>query len=110
MNLKVEFSFLKLYNSIKGVCKTVPENQCDPNWLAKKANKKTQERYKNFYAWCKKEGIWNPKVKYPVMFGSGDSQYPGMMATEDIGANEPIIKVPGRLAISTAKAWREPAL
>jgi hypothetical protein len=57
-----------------------------------------------------KEGIWNPKVKYPVMFGSGDSQYFGMMATQDIGANQKIIKVTGRLAISTAKALRGPAI
>ena len=44
------------------------------------------------------------------MFGKGDSAYPGMMATEEIGPNEPIIKVPGRLAITNAKAFREPAL
>lgn len=110
MSMKIEFSFLKLYNSIKGVGKPALPDQSDPNWLTTKANKKQQDRFKKFFAWCKKEGIWSPKVKYPVMFGSGDSQYPGMMATEDIGPNEPFIKVPGRLAISTAKAWREPAL
>ena len=33
-----------------------------------------------------------------------------MMATEDIGPDEAFIKVPGRLAITTAKAFREPAL
>jgi hypothetical protein len=39
------------------------------------------------------------------MFGAGDSAYPGMMATEDIGPNESIIKVPSKLLISTAKAF-----
>ena len=33
-----------------------------------------------------------------------------MLATEDIGPNEPLVTVPGRLALSTAKAFREPAL
>jgi len=39
------------------------------------------------------------------MFGTGDSAYPGMMALEDIGPNEPIVKVPSRLIISTARAF-----
>ena len=44
------------------------------------------------------------------MFGAGDSAYPGMMATEDIGPNESIIKVPSKLLISTAKAFQCPEL
>jgi len=44
------------------------------------------------------------------MFGEGDSAYPGMLALEDIGPNEPIVKVPSKLIISTAKAFECPEL
>lgn len=44
------------------------------------------------------------------MFGAGDSAYPGMMAVEDIGPNEPIVKVPSRVLISTAKCFECPEL
>lgn len=110
MDVTVKFSFLKLFNSIKGIGKPEQPDRCDPEWLRTQANKQTRERFKKFYNWCKKQGIWNPKVQYPVMFGAGDSQYPGMMALEDIGPDESFIKVPSRLIVSTAKAWREPAL
>ena len=62
MEQEVKFSFLKLFNSIKNVSKPVPTDQCDPNWLRKSASKETQARYKRFFDWCKKEGIWHPKV------------------------------------------------
>lgn len=39
------------------------------------------------------------------MFGSGDSKYPGMLALDDIGQNETIVKVPSRLIISTKAAY-----
>jgi hypothetical protein len=39
------------------------------------------------------------------MFGTGDSKYPGMLALEDIGPNEPIVKVPSRLIINTKVAY-----
>ena len=44
------------------------------------------------------------------MFGKGDSKYPGMLATEDIGADEPIVKVPSRLIINTKIAYECPEL
>jgi len=44
-------------------------------------------------------------VQYPVLFGQGDNQYPGMVALEDIGKNETIIKVPSREIINTKKAF-----
>jgi hypothetical protein len=44
------------------------------------------------------------------MFGEGDSAYAGMLALEDIGPNEPIVKVPSRLIISTSKAFDCPEL
>ena len=103
MDVPVKFSFLKLFNSIKGIGKTTTE--CDPDWLQKRANKQTQERYKKLFAWLKKEGVTHPKVKYPVMFGKGDAQYPGMQAVEAIGPNETLIQVPSRLILSTKKAF-----
>jgi len=39
------------------------------------------------------------------MFGSGDSKYPGMLAIDNIGKDEPIVKVPGRLIISHKAAF-----
>jgi hypothetical protein len=39
------------------------------------------------------------------MYGSGDSKYPGMIATEDIGKEEIIIKVPGKLLLSTKRCF-----
>ena len=38
-------------------------------------------------------GIEVNKVKYPVYFGKGKNKYPGLLATDDIGANEVIIRV-----------------
>lgn len=48
----------------------------------------------------------HPKLQYPVMFGTGDSQYPGMMATEDIGKDEVMIKVPAHLLLSTKRCFQ----
>lgn len=35
------------------------------------------------------------------MFGKGDAKYPGMIATEDIGKDEVMIKVPSKMVFST---------
>jgi hypothetical protein len=39
------------------------------------------------------------------MFGSGKNSYPGMMATETIGANETIIKVPAKMVLTSKTAF-----
>ena len=83
MEREIKFSFLKLFSSIKGVHR--PEKEYDDQWLEQRANPQTREKFERFFKWCKDNGVEYPKLKYPVMFGSGDSQYPGMMATEDIG-------------------------
>jgi hypothetical protein len=85
MDVEVKFSFLKFFNYTKNVGRALLPDQYDQNWLRTGADKQTQAKFKQFYDWCNKEGIWHPKVKYPVMFGSGDSKYPGMLALEDIG-------------------------
>ena len=45
------------------------------------------------------------KVKYPVMFGNGDNAYPGMMAMEDIGPGEIVVRIPSKMIISTKVAY-----
>ena len=73
MDLKVHFSFLKLFNHLKGVSKPLPLEEVDLDWLKKRADKKTRERYRAFFKWADANGIKSPKVKYPVMFGKGDN-------------------------------------
>lgn len=97
---KKNFSFLRLFNTIKGISKPVPKDRCNEDWL-KTADKATREKFAKFEAFCKREGIWHPKVKYPVMFGQGKNGYLGAMATEDIGKNETIVRVPSHLVINT---------
>lgn len=104
MEIKTHFSFLKLFNTIKGVAKPAKEGEFDEHWLSDPKVIKTKQRFDKFFAWCDANGIEHPKIKYPVMFGSGDNRFPGCMATEDIGRNEAFIKVPSRLIISTQAA------
>ena len=104
-SIKVQFSFLKLFNTIKGVTKAVPADSCDATWIDEKADAATKAKFKLFYEWCAENGVWHPKVKYPVLFGSGDSQFPGLLATEQIEKNEVMIRVPAKLIISTKKAY-----
>ena len=101
MDIKTNFSFLKLFNTIKGVSKPAKPGEADPDWLLEKRMEKTKQMYDRFFKWCDDNGIWHPKIKYPVLFGSGDNRYPGCMALEDIGKDEAFIKVPSRLIIST---------
>ena len=101
MDIKTHFSFLRLFNTIKGVAKPAKPNEFDTEWLNDPKVKKTKEKFDKFFAWCDKNGIEHPKIKYPVMFGKGDNQYPGCMAMEDIGKDEAFIKVPSRLIVST---------
>ena len=110
MDVEVKFSFLKFFNHIKSVGKALQPDQYDQNWIRKGADKGTQAKFKQFYEWCDHEGIWHPKVKYPVMFGAGNSRYPGMLAVQDIGPDEPIVKVPSRLIINTKIAYECPEL
>ena len=103
--VKVKFSFLKLFNTIKGVSKPVPDDAHDSTWLEAKADQATKDKFDLFAKWCDENGVWHPKVKYPVMFGKGDNQYPGLLAVEPIGKNETFIRVPSKLLISTKKAY-----
>jgi len=45
MDIKTNFSFLKLYNTIKGVTKAVPEDARDVNWLEKRAGEEKKKRF-----------------------------------------------------------------
>ena len=101
MDIKTHFSFLKLFNTIKGVGRPAKEGESDEHWLNDPKVKKEKQRYDTFMKWCDDNGITRPKIKYPVLFGSGSNRYPGCMATEDIAKEETFIKVPSRLVIST---------
>ena len=105
MDIKTHFSFLKLFNTIKGVAKPAKPGEFDEDWLEDPKVKQTKERFDRFFKWCDDNGIEHPKVKYPVMFGSGDNRFPGCMATEDIAPNEVFIRVPSRLIVSTQAAF-----
>jgi len=83
MDREIKFSFLRLFNTIKGIHK--PAKDAEADYLESRANDVTKKKFKRFFDWCHQNGIEHPKVKYPVMFGTGDAKYPGMMATEDIG-------------------------
>lgn len=104
MDREIKFSFLKLFNSIKGVHKV--EKDFDDQYIEKRANEETKTKFETFFKWCGDNGIEYPKLKYPVMFGSGDSQYPGMIATEDIGKDEIMVKVPAKMLLSTKVCLR----
>ena len=96
---------MKLFNTIKGVSKAVPADAHDTTWLKEKADPATKAKFNLFIKWCEDNGVWHPKVKYPVMFGKGDNQYPGLLALEPIAKNETFIRVPSKLLISTRKAY-----
>ena len=102
---KINFSFLKMMNSVKGINKPFKEDEYNADWLEKDANpvqKKNWNEYLNYY---KEVGVEHPKVKYPVMFGKGDNQYPGVLALDDIKKGDVIFKVPGSEIINTKKAF-----
>lgn len=40
------------------------------------------------------------------MFGHGSNQYPGMLATEEIGEGEVIVYVPAKMVLSTKRAFQ----
>lgn len=103
--IKVNFSFLKMFNTIKGIYKPHKEDDYDENWLEERANPKEKQLWNDYINHYDKIGVKHPKVKYPVMFGKGDYQYPGTLATGDIKKGEIIIEVPGSEIINTKKAF-----
>lgn len=104
MDIKTQFSFLRLFNTIKGVTKPVKAGEFDADPLKDPKVLKKKQEFERFFAWCEANGIKHPKIKYPVMFGTGDNKYPGCMAMEDIGKDEAFITVPSNLIISTQRA------
>ena len=47
-SIKVQFSFLKLFNTIKGVTKPVPADGFDDKWIDDKADVATKEKFRVF--------------------------------------------------------------
>ena len=80
----IKFSFLKLFNTIKGTYKPFKADEVDPDWLDKGASAQQRKDWSGYLAHYEKVGVKHPKVKYPVMFGKGDNRYPGLLATEDL--------------------------
>lgn len=76
MEREIKFSFLKLFNTMKGLHK--PAEDAETDYLEKRADPDTKKKFDRFFKWCHTNGIEHPKVKYPVMFGKGDAKYPGM--------------------------------
>ena len=99
MDREIKFSFLRLFNTMKGIHK--PSEDAELDYLEKRAPPAVRTKFEKFFKWCDQNGIQHPKVKYPVMFGKGDAKYPGMIATEDIAKDEVMIKVPSKMVFST---------
>ena len=99
MDREIKFSFLRLFNTMKGIHK--PAEDAEVDYLEKRANPAFRKKFERFFKWCDENGIKHPKLKYPVMFGKGDAKYPGMIATENIGKDEVMIKVPSKMVFST---------
>ena len=57
MEIKTHFSFLKLFNTIKGVAKPPKEGEFDEHWLDDPKVLKTKQRFDKFFAWCDANGI-----------------------------------------------------
>ena len=106
----INFSFLRLNNLAKGLFKPHSADDADRDWLEKRADPKRRKDWQEYNKAMKSAGVSAPKVKYPVMFGKGDNQYQGLMAVDDIGKNEVMIKVPSDLIINTKKAFYCPEL
>ena len=81
---KINISFLKINNAAKGICKPHDAADVDPNWLEERASKKDRADWNEYIKHYESVGVTHPKVKYPVMFGRGKNQFPGIMAIDDI--------------------------
>jgi len=106
----IAFSFLRLNNLAKGLFKPHAADDADRDWVEKRAPPKEKAAWQAYTKHMKDVGVVAPKLKYPVMFGKGDNQYPGLMAVEDVGKFEVMIKVPSSQLINTKKAFYCPEL
>lgn len=84
MDTECNVSFLKLFNHIKGIGRAHPSEDIDAEWLKKKGNSADKKKWGDYHSHYEKNGVTHPKLQYPVLFGQGDNQYPGMLALEDI--------------------------
>jgi hypothetical protein len=69
-----------MMNNVKGINKAAEPNEVDPEWLEKRAPTVSRKKWQEYLSHYDSVGVSHPKVKYPVMFGQGDNQYPGMLA------------------------------
>lgn len=69
----INFSFLRLNNLAKGLFKPHAPDDIDSDWLEKRASQKQRKDWTEYNKSLRAAGVVAPKVKYPVMFGSGDN-------------------------------------
>ena len=55
--IKTQFSFLKLFNTIKGVSKPAKEGEYDTEWLNDPKVTERKRQFDKFLSWCDAEGI-----------------------------------------------------
>jgi hypothetical protein len=73
MDTKVNLSFLKLFNHIKGIGKPHKPDELEVDWLENRAPPLQKKNWNEYLKHYEKEGVEHPKVKYPVLFGKGDN-------------------------------------
>ena len=66
-----------------------------------------EDKFKMFNEWCKREGVYMPKMEYPAFFEGG---LIGARAKEDINHREAFLYVPYKILISVGKAQAHPVL
>ena len=62
---------------------------------------------KLYLEWCKKNGVYMPKLDYPHTFEDG---LEGVVITKDIEHREAALFIPTKLAISVEKVNKHPVL
>jgi hypothetical protein len=50
MDREIKFSFLRLFNTIKGIHK--PAKDAEADYLESRANDVTKKKFKRFFDWC----------------------------------------------------------
>ncbi len=98
---RIQFSFRRHFSKLKRIGESsllAPDPQFSES---------AKQKHALFKEWLDKSGTVCSKLKYPVFFAERpEIVYPGVMATEDIGRNETILRVPASIIISVRRALR----
>jgi hypothetical protein len=55
MDREIKFSFLRLFNTMKGIHKPAEDSEID--YLEKRADPATRKKFERFFKWCDENGI-----------------------------------------------------